>query len=163
MIYASFGEISHGTLRPEDLIPTFATELEYHIQRNAAEWCSDEGRAIRDGLLKLAHDAQAIEFDGDEQPDPETIGDMICSLEDELDTFAPRYAYFSANEGDGSCFGFWLSPQFTEEDDFDGLRVSDLSDIPDNYEGEALVVNDHGNMTLYDCVDGKQTEVWGIV
>jgi hypothetical protein len=43
MKYASFGTVSHATMRNEDLIPTFADELEYHIQRNADEWCSETG------------------------------------------------------------------------------------------------------------------------
>lgn len=33
--------------------------------------------------------------------------------------------------------------------DFDGLRISDLSEIPSSYRGEVLDVNDHGNVTLY--------------
>lgn len=50
------------------------------------------------------------------------------------------------------------------EGQFDGLKVSDLSEVPEEYEGEILHVNDHGNVTLYvqdDC--GDLTEIGSIV
>lgn len=33
--------------------------------------------------------------------------------------------------------------------EYDGLVVSDTSDIPRGYRGEVLHINDHGNVTLY--------------
>lgn len=49
------------------------------------------------------------------------------------------------------------------EDDFDGLKVSDLSEVPKDYRGEVAVVNDHGNVTLYVKSARKLTEIWSIV
>lgn len=86
---------------------------------------------------------------------------MVQALTDALDEFAPPYAYFGTNEGDGSDYGYWLSPSMSE--DFDGLKVSDTSEVPSNYNGEVLHVNDHGNMTLYVAKDGELTEIWGLV
>lgn len=36
-----------------------------------------------------------------------------------------------------------------ERREFDGLTVSDLSEVPASYRGEVLHVNDHGNATFY--------------
>lgn len=35
--------------------------------------------------------------------------------------------------------------------EYEGLQVTDLSDVPEGYKGEVLEVNDHGNVTLYRC------------
>jgi hypothetical protein len=40
------------------------------------------------------------------------------------------------------------------------LRVDDLADVPSDWRGPVLLVNDHGNATLYDAAG---TEIWGIV
>ncbi|MGH8674178.1 MAG: hypothetical protein ACREVG_07705, partial [Burkholderiales bacterium] len=59
----------------------------------------------------------------------------ICSgtlrQQDLLDAFS----------GDGADFGYWLQ----DMTDFDGLRVNDTSEVPSDYSGEVLHVNDHGN------------------
>ena len=52
-------------------------------------------------------------------------------------------------------------PKYFEED-FDGLRVSDLCEVPAGYSGEVLLVNDHGNMSLYAYSRGRGRELWGI-
>lgn len=62
MKYASFGSISSGTMRDADLLDTFASELEYHVQRNAEEWCSDAGRAERDRLVDLINGAREFTY-----------------------------------------------------------------------------------------------------
>jgi hypothetical protein len=79
-----------------------------------------------------------------------------------LDAHAAPYCYFGAHPGDGCDYGFWLREDFDQE--FEGLKVDDLSDVPSIYRGEVLVVNDHGNMTLYNRGrNGRLTEIWGIV
>jgi hypothetical protein len=50
-----------------------------------------------------------------------------------------------------ALFQSWMS----DMDDFDGLRVSDTSEVPDDYSGEVLHVNDHGNATLYVADNGS--------
>ena len=83
------------------------------------------------------------------------------ALFDALNEYAPSYFYFGAHPGDGSDYGYWLSECFAE--DFDGMKVSDLSEVPTGFSGEVLKVNDHGNMTLYAYSRGRGREVWGIV
>lgn len=133
------GSVSHGTMRPEDLIPTFIDTLRE----------LDPARA----------DQFAIEWQESRQADRDAI---LEELFDALNDHAPAYFYFGAHPGDGSDYGFWLG-EFAMED-FDGLKVSDTSEVPDDYQGEVMHVNDHGNATLY-VADGKGNlaEVWSLV
>lgn len=156
MIYASFGSISSGTMRTEDLLDTFADELEYQVQRNAAEWCSDAGRAQRDGYMTLIGEARDVESYDNEEAD-----EILSELFDALNEFAPPYANFGSNSGDGADYGYWLLEDI--DDCFDGLKVDDTSEVPADYSGEVLHVNDHGNMTLYVATAGELVEVWSLV
>lgn len=142
---ATFGSISSGTMRTEDLIPAFAAELDYL------------GGCTR-GERKLINEANRL-------TDYESLAasDILDELFIALDERAPAYGYFGSHEGDGADYGFWLSGDFPANDAFDGLKVSDTSEVPADYTGEVLVVNDHGNMTLYAATHGKLREVWGVV
>jgi hypothetical protein len=138
MKYGTIGTISHATLRTEDLLEAFASELEYQVQRNAAEWCSDKGRKQRDAYLKLVAEAEEIDVDSDD------ACELVNELSDALEDFAPPYCYFGNTEGDGSDFGFWPSRETIEE----------LPRVNDSDEARALgedcaFVNDHGNVTVY--------------
>lgn len=161
MQYASFGSISSGTMRTEDLLDTFASELEYQIQRNAEEWCSDAGRAQRDAFVELVWDARDIEFDDEGNASSDCAEDVLNELFSALEYFAPPYAYFGSHPGDGADYGYWLIDDLNEC--FDGLRVDDTSEVPADYSGEVLHVNDHGNMTLYSANNGELTEIWALV
>jgi hypothetical protein len=46
-----------------------------------------------------------------------------------------------------------------ERREFDGLVVSDTSEVPSDFSGEVLHINDHGNATLYGARRGKLVEV----
>ena len=84
------------------------------------------------------------------------------SLFDALGEYAPEGFYFGAHPGDGCDYGYWLSEEFTAE--FDGLKVQDLSEVPTGYAGEVLVVNDHGNTSLYSYHrNHSYTVLWEIV
>lgn len=150
------GSVSHGTMRTEDLIPTFLDVLkkldkenEFARLRVTAENCIECG----------ADDNKAVE--------------IMVELIDTLNNFAPPYFYFGANPGDGSDYGFWLQEDWQErakEDDV--LFVSDLSEVPDRFPFGGLVchVNDHGNATLYrmDYAHAGSSlsqlkEVWAVV
>lgn len=148
---ASFGSISSGTMRPEDLIPTFAGEL---------QWLTPVERTTEES--NLLAEADALETDGDGYYiDAEAADEILESLWEALNEHAPAYGYFGAQDGDGACYGFWLSECFEQE--FEGLKVNDLNDVSQNYEGEVLEVNDHGNMTLYYTKDNGLVEVWSLV
>ncbi len=149
MKYASIGSISHGTLRNEDSIPTLSSELEDCVNRNAKEWCNDDGRKQRDIFLKLIGAADWIAADS------ENADEYIIELMDALDTFAPPYCYFGANEGDGSDFGFWPSMDSIHE----LPRVED-SDGAMALGEDCVFVNDHGNVTVYG---GDGSVIWDCV
>lgn len=131
---AAVGSISHGTLRTPDLLEAFANELEWLT--TSANELVEEARAVltldRAGWSELA--------------DSEEASDLVSSMVDALNELAPAYCYFGANEGDGSDFGFWPS-------------MDSIDELPriQNIEGEELptedhcYVNDHGNITVYDC------------
>jgi len=139
---ASFGSVSSGTMRPEDLIPSFASALD-------------------DLKLSRAHRKLVNEANRIEDFDSEDAGYILEELFEALEAYAPAYAYFGAHPGDGSDYGFWLSDGFP--DDFDGLKVADTSEVLKGYSGEVLQVSDHGNMTLYAYSHGRSREVWSLV
>lgn len=145
---ATPGSVSHGTHRPEDLIPTFAREL----QRLRGSLPRALFLAVRD--CELRFDSQCGLDDG-------FTSETVEALSDALQEFAPPGFYFGTHPGDGSDFGFWLDESFIDE--FDGLRVSDTSEVPKGYRGEVLHVNDHGNCTLYVSNSRGLREVWGVV
>lgn len=155
---AHFGSVSHGTLRSEDLISSFSGELadmpgvrsnkETVLLAECDAW-EEFDEENEDSAALLSHEEQGSEL----------VNDLIDALQE----YAPAYAYFGTHPGDGADFGFWLSESFPEE--FDGRKVSDLADVEDSYRGEILVVNDHGNMTLY-VTDGPAhtlREIWAVV
>ena len=155
---AALGTVSSGTLLHEDLLDSFAAELEWQIERNANYFqSSDAMRTQRDLLHSLIWDAREIVIDSYDDDASGTIDRLIDALQE----FAPAYSYFGAHCGDGANFGFWLSESM--QDDFDGLRVADTSEVPEDYSGEVLHVNDHGNMTLYVATTGQLVEVWAVV
>ena len=144
---AIIGTISHCTMREEDLIESFIDEL-VHLNNNKHTYKSiiNEGKKI---IKKGEYDTEYTSMFLNE------------TLFDALNDFAPLYSYFGSSEGDGSDFGFW--PCLDTTDYFEGLKVSDLSEIPPKYTGEVLHINDHGNTSLYYSKKGELEEIWAIV
>lgn len=143
MVKVTMGTVIHATLRTEDLIPAFTEELKTLDEKNQYKELIDDCEHFRDY-------------------EPEEQDEMLNeSLFDALNSFAPEYCYFGAHQGDGSDFGFWISESLDE--DFGGEKVSDLSEVPDDYVGNVLHINDHGNMTLYYKCPYDFHEIWAIV
>lgn len=107
------GSISHGTMRPQDLIPAFSDflsefgteEQEQAIIRKYSDYALDEnyGLTPREILEHLATDC----VDDDELWDSETAHAYLEDLFDALNELAPEGYYFGAHPGDGSDYGFW--------------------------------------------------------
>lgn len=132
--YAELGTVSHGTLRTEDLLSSFADELEYQLSRNKRKRGID-----RKALRKLIREARKI--------DPESEQAYFLLNEemfDALEQFAGPYRYFGAIEGDGADFGFWPSREAIEE-----LPTVENGDEAKALGEDAKSVNDHGNVTVY--------------
>jgi hypothetical protein len=136
------GSVSSGTMNPDDLIPAFLDALR-DLDPERAEAIENEFKSEDPGA----------------DWDASVENDLLDALFDALNEHAAPYFYFGAHPGDGADYGFWLG----DLDCFDGLKVSDTSEVPDDYSGEVLRVNDHGNATLYSAENGKLTEIWAIV
>jgi hypothetical protein len=163
--------VSHGTLRAEDLIPRFLEvagevrlpiEARKRVRRLASEWAQHAENADR---LKGWWSEEALQ-----------------ELFDILNDAAPPFAHFGSIEGDGACFGFWVSDESLKEavDEGEVLHVqpngwrcgsktfhpgpepgrAELLDIVGTVPSFRLVVDDHGGMELFSR-SGKS--VWRVV
>lgn len=165
----SIGSISSGTLRQEDLIPAYVSAVEDLIDAIATNAPTDlesqqehvqTSKRLTDMLAAIEkrqeeegyYDSEAADFDAEE-------------LTETLNEFCPQYTYFGSHEGDGADIGVWVSWDSLEDDARFGevLKIDDTSEIPADYRGYALHVNDHGNATLYNVTDAGNEEVWAVV
>jgi hypothetical protein len=97
--FISEGTVSHGTLRTQDLLRSFADEYQRVLPFNG---------------FSLAYDARemADKLDASGQPATDdalqTAEGILEVLFEELDAIATRQGfYFGAHPGDGSDFGYW--------------------------------------------------------
>jgi hypothetical protein len=176
MIYAKLGSVSHATMRNEDLIPRFMDALQ-DLHNELATHGKDElecvslSQRITDLLAQVEKNQTTPNYYKTEESDYD-----LQDLWDLLNEFAPPYTYFGAHEGDGADYGFWPSYDTLEEDSRYGevLKVSDLSEIPDDATGYVALVSDHGNLTLYEIeiphkkfgfrkASNNLKEIWSVV
>lgn len=92
---ATPGSVSHGTMRPEDLIPRFTETL-----RNL-----DPMKAVR--VERQYDDEYQMLADG-EPADTGGHDELVARLMELLDEHAPDGHMFGSHPGDGSDYGFWL-------------------------------------------------------
>lgn len=137
------GTIISGTLREEDLLEAFANELERlaetsEVIRNTLELAESVDRR------RLIAEARQID------PSSSFAPAVVEELYEALNDLAPSYMYFGTLEGDGSDFGFWPDLEALKTSVYDGetLQVNDICNIPADYTGDIMIVNDHGNVTL---------------
>jgi hypothetical protein len=140
---ASIGSISHGTHRSVDLLGNFSYELKRLAKEEYAE------------LIARAEEREQVLLSDDEEEE-ESDSELVNELFDALGELAPSYCYFGAHPGDGSDFGFW--PDMDSVDELQ--KFNDLSEVPDDIEDDYVVVNDHGNVSVYGA-DG--TLIWDCV
>ena len=139
----NLGTISAGTMRPQDLIPSFLETLD------------SLGGTIPGDLECGTH----IEYTNWPSTDLTTIDDDdpfwdseeaswdLDALFDALGELAPAYVYFGAHPGDGSDYGFWPDIDSLEDD----LRYAEPTDNPEEkiIDNDHIVqINDHGNVTM---------------
>jgi hypothetical protein len=145
--HAPIGSVSHGTLRPEDLVPEFL-----YLLRQL-------DRQRHDELLRLYADP-----DGEIDYDSEAAHELMHTLHDALNEHAPPYCYFGAHEGDGADFGFWISREALDDAVHSGevLMIDASDEWPELPQGCECVaeVTDHGNLTLYNR---RGKELWAVV
>ncbi len=117
------GTLSHGTHRPEDLVPCFLGELDRRDPATAGRIRRDYYPAVgwvNDYDPDRVHEVPNI--------DPEdVVPELLAALFDALDAVAPAGYYFGAHPGDGADFGFWEA----ESDPFyDGFEDDTADDDP---------------------------------
>lgn len=162
---ARIGSVSHGTLRTNDLLSAFMGELE-RLTLLSGE-CLSQNHETRDRFANLIGEAQdCFDEDGDEidpEKEDEAVELVNEHLPDALQEFAPSYCYFGAHYGDGSDIGFWPldMEEIKEQVEFSSSCSEEYP--PDDFEGEWLHINDHGNCTLYVRTDGEDHELWAVV
>ena len=93
------GTVSHGTLRPQDLIPAFLDAVR------------DYAPAHYEGMMAAAFGPipSHVMDEGDDSDwwQSEDAGFLLEALFNILEEAAPEGMYFGAHPGDGSDFGFW--------------------------------------------------------
>lgn len=97
------GTISHGTMRPQDLIPSFLDALEAIAPDAYAQMMVSSFGPVP----AYVYD----EGDDSEWWDSDDAGYLLESLFDALDENSPEGFYFGAHPGDGSDYGFWQVEQ----------------------------------------------------
>lgn len=84
-------------------------------------------------------------------------GDSAVSYLNELETRPFMYWTFEDNSL------FLMANVEGAREDVEFVSSKDQDYPEDDYQGEWLHVNDHGNCTLYCRQDGKDTEIWSVV
>jgi hypothetical protein len=163
--YGGIGSVSSGTMREQDLIPSFLWEAK-HLRLTRAERKEVTQINSRVNRAESAEIGQGLNYrntNGDVCGywESETSSFDLEELFNILDAHSLPYFSFGSHPGDGADYGWWLPEGFDE--DFDGLKVSDTSEVPKGYTGEVLHVNDHGNVSLYSYSRGRSKEIWAVV
>lgn len=169
---AKLGSVSHGTLRPEDLIPAFMEALDNLKEQASLSVQPGEELEITSWVSRIDDLLGDVEermlrngyYEGEEPAED------INSLIDLLDQFSPPFCYFGPHQGNSSDYGWWISEDSIQDALYDKelLQVDDMGNVPADWTGMVLHVNDHGNMTLYTpgpCIHDSRVwnEVWAIV
>lgn len=98
------GTVSHGTMRPQDLIPAFL-----HVLRQLApaehDFFIQEDRAVARWVAAGCPDFTTRTKSG--AAFNERVSIFLDELFDALNDWAPDGFYFGAHPGDGSDYGFW--------------------------------------------------------
>jgi len=100
---AEIGSISFGTMRSQDLVQCFLSELEI-----LANGSTDLTIAITSRIEFSDQEDNCYDYYESDDVDYD-----VHELFDALDEYAPDGCYFGANPGDGADYGFWQSEQET--------------------------------------------------
>ena len=164
-VYAPLGSVSEATLRSADLIDAFSDMLDSlkdELITSGDESVKPDVERIDNLLGDIEQRGQVEGYWESEDPSFD-----VEALRDELDNFAPPYAYFGAHIGDGADFGFWPDVELVEQEIEVGAlpKVSGTDELPAGYSGDVAIVNDHGNLTVgyYSAESDELTEYWAIV
>jgi hypothetical protein len=97
--------VSSDTLRTEDLLPRFWTTAEQLAQVLQERIPAN---LLEPLTLLVGEDSSETDWNDD------LAADTLAELFDLLQSWAPAGFSFGASEGDGACFGFWLTPEWCD-------------------------------------------------
>ena len=137
-------QLSHGTLRNEDLIQSFMDFLQ-----NVKGICEIEKKV--DLLQKDVDKLELEEESGysDYYKDQETASYILNEdIWDLLNDIAPEFTYFGSTEWDGSDFGFWtdeegLLEHIEEDIEFTIDSANDLTKLKDKLNEIVELIESH--------------------
>lgn len=144
-------------MRNEDLVPEFVWQC------NHLRLTKDERQFVRQ-VEALINDEHAEKYYNGEWQD-EDVNEDLTKLFDILDAHSPPFTYFGASEGDGSDYGVWVSDEALRNAQDEG-ELAKGEELPNAFKAKRpyfLVVNDHGNMTLYRRAGNRWIEEWSVV
>ncbi|KKK70705.1 hypothetical protein LCGC14_2921290 [marine sediment metagenome] len=152
---ATIGSISHGTLRNEDLLKTFADEL---ADMQNGQWLATDTELVREAreLLRIGP------VHGDSGEWEEFASYLINEdFTRRFNELSPPFCYFGSLEGDGADFGFWPDHVAIGELISDSDCIKDAGPLDQNRiyinieECLHIEVNDHGNVTISKIEPGE--------
>jgi hypothetical protein len=116
------GTVSHGTLRPFDLLERFAAVLDALLDRRRIartdtpdETVLADARFVAQCETLLAECETLLALgDGEAFEQADGVLETLETLFDALDRFALPGFHFGAHSGDGSDFGFWADDEIVE-------------------------------------------------
>jgi hypothetical protein len=95
--------VSSDTLRTEDLLPRFWEAAETVALMHQEPIPTD---LLEPLTLLVGEDSSETDWNDD------LAADTLAGLFDLLQDWAPAGFSFGSHEGDGACFGFWLTPEW---------------------------------------------------
>jgi hypothetical protein len=133
------GIVSHGTTDPKELVVRFMEVLDDQKKRSAQH-------------VKLTRDI-IRRWGTKEYFESEVMKRDVELLVEALNDYAPDYFFFGSHPNNQSDYGYWLCEdwEMMMEDD-GGVKVYDLDEVPPDHHGPVALVNDHGNVTMYQRV-----------
>ena len=164
MAQFQLGSISTGTLRTEDLLPTFIDAI------------TALGGTLPNDLECVKHmeytnlpsyASVAVIDDAADFWVSDDAGYDMQALENTLQELCPPFVYFGSLEGDGADFGFWPDMDaIAEALRYKSVAVEDSA--PDGQSHENWIeedsvfihVTDHGNVTVMDM---ERNVLWSVV
>jgi hypothetical protein len=108
---AEMGSVSHGTMREEDLIPTFLEKLK-ELDPQRAQTLKEECDKLE--LEQPAGYGQSYYT----EESKEDASWVLIELFDALQECAPEDYYFGSHPGDGADYGFWQEGDEEEEEEY---------------------------------------------
>lgn len=132
------GSVIHGTMRNEDLIPTFLSELKER----------DTEKTYKKLIEEIQQNQKSTTYGDAGYYESEDATWDLEELFEALNELAPPFCYFGAHVGNGSDYGFWPDMEYIEQSREDGELIDVSPHNPERPMG-FVSVNDHGNITVY--------------